>query len=467
MTTVAFCCSEAVPFAKTGGMADVCGTLPAELTEQGVETLIFLPFYRQIRDEHAGAEEVLPGVFRLQQKNAPDIYLIDQPEYFDREGLYGDINGDYPDNLERFDFFCRRSLEAMRDLKLGVDIVHCHDWQTGLIPVYLNYQYADDPVLGTIRSVLTIHNLAYQGLFPKEYFGKLPFADNVLQKAGFYFYGKLSLLRAGIVSADHVTTVSPRYAQEIRTEEKGCGMHDVLADRGDSLSGILNGLDYGFWDPEHDGLIKQRFSAQTPEGKTVNKKELQLLSGLPPRADVPVFGFVGRLSHQKGIDLLADSVSSLMENDAQLIMLGVGDRDAQDKVLQIADRFPNKAAAHVAFDEDLAHQVYAGSDFFLMPSVFEPCGLSQMISMAYGTLPIVYQTGGLADTVIDVRDDGNGLVFDEYSREAFVSTLNRAVDMYTGHSGMDEAVSQAFASRFPWETAAEQYRDLYRTLQTV
>lgn len=460
---IVFCASEIFPFSKTGGLADVCGALPLALNDLGMKVSIFQPKYRCIDEKKFGLEKVRDGLFKARFHKSIDVYFIDCPDLYDRDGIYGDENGDYPDNFERFDCFNRKVLEALKQIGDPVDVIHCHDWQTSLIPVYLKFQYQDDAFFKNIKSVLTIHNLAYQGLFPKEFFGRFDFAsEESLQQSGMYFYGKLSLLRAGIVSSDVVTTVSAQYAKEIQTEEMGCGMDDVLSARKNGVAGVLNGLDYSVWDPECDGLIASRYSGDAPELKSANKSELQLNAGLPVRADVPVFGFVGRFSHQKGVDLLAESASALLENDIQLVFLGVGDQESQKKIADIANRYPNKVALYLAFDEQLAHQIYAGSDFFLMPSIFEPCGLSQMISLCYGTIPIVYKTGGLADTVTDVADGGNGFVFDQYRKDAFVKTVFEAIDLYHDCAAMSEVVARTFQDRFLWDDAAKHYQAIYR-----
>lgn len=462
---VAVCSSEIFPYTKTGGLADVCGALPLALRQIGVDVVLIQPKYRQVETQRFGMENVGEGLFKAKLNRDIDAYFIDCPKYYDRDGIYGDRDGDYGDNFERFDYFCRKVFDVITGQDLAVDILHCHDWQTGLIPVYLKFAFHADKALRSLKTVFSIHNLSYQGLFPKEYFGKFDFAsEEALQKSGMYFYGKISLLRAGIVSSDAVTTVSPQYAQEIQTPEQGCGMHDVLQGRHNGVTGILNGLDYSIWDPQHDGLIAQRYSDKSFDGKQMNKKEVQLFSGLPARPDVPLFGFVGRLSYQKGVDLIAHSASALLENDIQMVFLGVGDEESQRTIAALADQYPNKVAVHLLFDEGLAHQIYAGSDFFLMPSRYEPCGLSQMISLCYGTIPIVYKTGGLADTVQDAAEGGNGLVFENYCKDDFVAAVFRAIDLFSNESAMNRVIECALTSRFSWEDSAEQYKKLYTGL---
>lgn len=462
---VVFCSSEIVPYAKTGGLADVCGALPVALHELGHTVKLFLPKYRCVNEKKFKLKRVDHGLFKARFHQGIDCYFIDCPPLYDRDGLYGDMNGDYVDNFERFEYFNRRVLEVLKESDEPIDIIHCHDWQTGLIPVYLKFQYQQDPFFQKIKTVFTIHNLAYQGLFPKEYFGRMDLAsEETLQRSGIYFYGKLSLLRAGIVSSDIVTTVSSQYAKEIQSVDHGCGMDDVLSARANGVQGILNGLDYSIWGPEYDGLIASRYSSVAPEGKKVNKAELQLQSGLSAKANIPVFGMVGRLSHQKGVDLLAESASVLVENDLQIVILGVGDLESEKKIADIADAYPNKVKLYLTFDEQMAHQIYAGSDFFLMPSIYEPCGLSQMISFCYGTIPIVYRTGGLADTVIDMTQNGNGFIFDNYTKEGFVEAVFRAIDLFHDPLKMDEVVAKAFDCRFDWKTSARRYEELYEEI---
>jgi len=468
------------PFAKTGGLGDVVGSLSGAVRALGHDVSVFMPRYRSIDIQQWELEtavdyfELIVGnqleatrVFTKKLANGVKVYFIEHPDYFMREELYGTIVGDYQDNDRRFIYFQRAVLEAAKKLKLAPDIVHCHDWQTGLVPVYLKTLEAGYTPFQKARSVFTIHNLAYQGLFPKEFFGKFDFdPDAVLQKAGFYFYGKISFLRAGIVSSDAVTTVSPQYAKEIQTKEQGCGMEDVLQQRKD-LVGILNGIDYSIWDPSCDGMIASRYSDKAPQGKIANKREAQLLSNLPTRAEVPLFAFIGRLSHQKGTDLIVETASRVLENDVQLIVVGQGDAESQRRIARIADQYPNKVAVHLVFDEPLAHQIYAGSDFFLMPSVYEPCGLSQMISLCYGTVPIVFKTGGLVDTVSDAAQGGNGIVFDRYQPDDFIAAVFRAIDLYADAARMDDVIVRAFTSRFPWKDSARRYQEVYQHLLGV
>jgi len=459
---IAFCSSEVVPFAKTGGMADVCGTLPLALEKLGQGSVIVLPGYESIDRGKYGFTQILDDVSQTTIGKNITVYLIESEKYFGRPegGLYGDANGDYPDNLERFDFYCRRTIELFKELKLNIDIVHCHDWQTALIPVYLKEKCSDEVCYKKIRSILSLHNLAYQGIFSAEDYKKLTFGDEVFQKA-FEFYGKANLLKAGIMYSDVVATVSPQYAREIQTTEFGAGLEGVLHSRGESVIGILNGLDYNTWDPRRDLNIPFTYSPEDPKPKAKDKESLQKKYNMPVRPETPVFSFVSRLSHQKGIDLLNNSIHDLMKLDVQLVFLGVGEEKYHQMLKSWVKQYPDKIGIKLAFDEEFAHEVYAGSDFFLMPSIYEPCGLSQMISLRYGTVPVVYRVGGLADTIVPHDQGGNGFVFIEYTPAAFCASVKKAVECFRDKQAFINIVAQAFKANFSWEDSARQYVGLY------
>ncbi len=457
---IAFCSSEVVPFAKTGGMADVCGSLPLHLEKLGHEVVIVLPGYGAIDRNKYRFTQIRDNVFQgLVGKNVL-VYLVESERYFSRAGLYGDQAGDYPDNLERFDFYCRRTLELFKDLKLRVDIVHCHDWQSALIPLYLKLKLNKDEFFKKTKTILSLHNLAYQGIFPAEQYKKLHFGEKVFAES-FEFYGKMNLLKAGIIYSDAVATVSPQYAREIQTVEFGCGLQGVLQSRGESVIGILNGLDYKYWDPSRERAIDFNYSPEDFGNKLKNKSVLQKKVGLPVKERVPLFGFVSRLSHQKGLDLLAQAMPQLMNMDIQMVFLGIGEEKYHQMLLSWAEKYPKKVAVNLAFDEEFSHLVYAGSDLFLMPSVYEPCGLSQLISMRYGTIPLVYRVGGLVDTVVPYDQDGNGFVFTEYTPQAFLNTVNQAVSSYLQPEIFRRIILQAFKVNFSWESSARQYVGLY------
>lgn len=458
---VAFFSSEVYPYAKTGGLADVCGALPLALEKLGASVIIFLPRYRSIDPQAFGLKRLNNHVWTSTLgKNIP-VYFIENERYFDRDGLYGDAAGDYPDNLERFQYYCAKSLEIIKQLNLKVDIAHCHDWQAALIPAYLKFLYGKDPFYSGIKSILTIHNLAYQGIFPKEKYPKLGLEERLFNQEGFEFYNQISLLKGGIVYSDVLTTVSNTYAKDIQTERLGCGLDGVLRRREDGIIGILNGIDDTTWNPAADENIAAKYSVQDMSKKYINKEDLQKISKLPVRKDVPLFGFVGRLSHQKGIDLIFEALETILKMDLQVVVKGVGDGKYYPLMEKMSAKYPEKLALHMTFDERLAHQVYAGSDIFLMPSVYEPCGLSQMISLRYGTVPLVYHTGGLVDTVQSFEKGGNGFVFKDYTNADFIKTVKTAVDLYHSKLKFEELAKRDLQYDFSWTRSAQQYFSLY------
>lgn len=463
---IAFCAAEAFPFAKRGGLGDVCGALPLALEKIGVDVSLFLPRYGCAREEGFKIENVRDRVAHTVLGKKVKVYFIEDEHLFGREEVYGDSNGDYADNLDRFQHYCAHVLDFLKQHKIKVDILHCHDWHAALIPVYLKERHASDPFFAKTKSILTIHNIAHQGLFAGSDYPKLGLRPQQFDQ--FEFYGKINFLKAGIMCSDQVTTVSPQYAREIQTKDFGCGLDGVLGARGDHIIGILNGLDEDIWSPERDPLIAKKFSLKNHDKvKPENKQALQRQLGLPEDGDVPLFGFLSRLWHQKGVDLLLEVIGKIRERGAQIVLMGVGDEQFQRKFLDWAKRYPKKIAAQIKFDEKLAHRIYAGSDFFLMPSRFEPCGLSQMISLHYGTIPVVYKTGGLADTVIDFRTDaakGNGLVFDRYTKEEFLKTVLAAFDLFSDAGRMKQLRENALRSDFSWRHSAVEYKALYRCL---
>jgi len=461
---VLFCASEVFPFAKTGGLADVCGTLPLALEKLGVNVSVALPRYKCVDPKKFNLKKLNKDVSTTKIGNNIEVYFIENEKYFNRDGLYGNAQGDYPDNLDRFLFYCRKTLELIKELSHKTNIIHCHDWQTALIPVYLKTLLKKDPFYKKMKSILTIHNLAFQGLFPREEYPKLNLDSNLFGIDGFEFYGHVNLFKAGILFSDKVTTVSPQYAKEIQTKEYGCGLDGVLRERHKSMVGILNGLDYDFWNPETDSHITKTFSSQTLHDKYVNKANLQQKCHLKVQENIPVFGFVARLSAQKGVDLLAEALEDFFKLDAQVVILGEGDGKYHKIFKDLAKRYHEKISIHFVFDETLAHLIYAGSDFFLMPSHYEPCGLSQMISLRYGTIPIVFKTGGLADTIVpfDAPDGkGNGFVFTHYDKKSFLKAMHQAVKVYHDHKSFQKLIAQAFECNFSWDEAARKYEHIY------
>ncbi len=419
---IAIVASEVVPFSKTGGLADVAGALPKFLEKRGHEVCVFTPLYKAVWDKFhptrtnhrisvpVGSDLVQGEVWR---ETLPDsnvtVYFIGNDNYFYRDGLYGDEKGDYSDNCSRFVFFSRGVLEAIKALNLKPDLINSNDWQSGLIPVYAKIADFDDPSIRKAAHVFTIHNLAYQGLFwhwdiPLTNIGWEHFNYKELE-----FYGKVNFMKGGIVFADTITTVSPTYAKEIQAdEESGAGLDGVLRDRGADVVGILNGIDYSVWNPEIDDLIPKKYSLDKPKGKAECKAELQKYAGLPAQPNVPLVGTISRLVDQKGFDLIAEIIDPLMQEEMQFVLLGTGLEKYHALFTEIVRRYPDKAAAFLKFDNKLAHMIEAGSDMFLMPSHYEPCGLNQMYSLKYGTVPVVRATGGLADTITDATPENAG-----------------------------------------------------------
>lgn len=461
---VAFVASEVAPFSKTGGLADVTAALPPALGAWGVEVATISPLYRSVRRHPLeatphrvrvplGGSVVEARVFR-----SGGVWFLEHDPFFDREGLYGTPNGDYADNAARFVFLSRGALELLKLLG-APDVVHAHDWQAGLVPLYLKTLYAAD--FPRTRSVLTIHNLAYQGLFPPSEYPITGLDWRHYTWKEIEFYGRVNFLKAGLVHADALTTVSPTYAREIQTPELGCGLDGVLRERSAALRGILNGVDYSEWDPSRDPHLPARYSPEDLSGKALCKAALQRRFGLPPRPETPVAGIVSRLSDQKGIDLLLEAAEALAAEDLEIVLLGSGDRSYQEAVLRMADRYRNRISVQVAFDNALAHLVEAGSDFYLMPSRYEPCGLNQMYSLRYGTVPVVRATGGLADTVID---GVTGFTFGPYTAAAFLQAVRRALRAYGDRPAWRRMMVEGMKQDFSWAVSAARYRDLYRTL---
>jgi len=455
---IVICASEVVPFAKTGGLADVCGALPPALEKLGHEVVIITPRYKA-STIHAPAPVVRIG-------DNVRVCFIEHHHYFGREGLYGEAGGEYHDNLERFAHFCHRSFQVLKEINFSPDIFHCHDWHTALIPVLLKINYQHDPFFKNTRSMLTIHNLAYQGVFPKYQYDKLGIAARIFHSQGLEFYDQVNILKGGIVFADAITTVSPQYAKEIQTKELGCSLDGVLRNRSQDIYGILNGLDYEAWNPKDDPFLEFPFEPfEVNEQKQNNKLAIQAALGLPLKEKVPVFGFVGRLCLQKGLELIKEAIDGIVAQDGQLIFTGVGDKKYHRMIEEAAQRHPRHVGKFLKFDERMAHKIYAASDFFLMPSLYEPCGLGQMIALRYGAIPIVYKTGGLADTIHlydPIHKTGNGFVFTEYTRDAFIKAVEEALKVYQHKAQMQDLLEQALRYRFSWEKSAREYVRIYQ-----
>ena len=483
---IVFLTTEAVPFAKTGGLADVCGTLPSRLAGLGHRTALIMPAFRSIRQSGLPIEstdisfaipmtdkKLIGG--RLLRSQLPggncDVWFIDQPQYFDRESLYGNAAGDYPDNAERFAFFCRAAIQAMIRIGWDLDIIHCNDWQTGLVPALIRAQPNLDKRVRSAATVTTIHNLAYQGSFGREAFQYTGLDWSHFNADEFEYYDQMNFLKTGIVTSDAITTVSPRYAQEICTPEHGCGLDHVLTGLSSRLSGITNGIDLGVWDPQIDTKIPYNYDLSTwREGKAANKRALQEQFNLPLDSDTPMIGLVGRLAEQKGWDLVLPVLRWHLSEGrpTQWIVLGSGDAQYEKGLIELAHEYPNQFALHIGFSDKLAHQIEAGTDIFVMPSRYEPCGLNQLYSLRYGTVPIVTPTGGLADTVVDTDEesikDGTATGFYIPSSDAasLDLTIGRALHMrYHNRDQWEQIVQTGMSQDWSWRKSANQYAKLY------
>jgi len=469
--------SELAPFAKSGGLADAVAGLAGALARNGDEVVVVLPKYRRVdapgaRVVHEGID-VETGAARLQVRLwsaalADDLtlLLIDAPDLFDRPGLYGEDGAAYADNLLRFAAFGRASLAALRAIGTPCEVLHSHDWQAALLAMVLKEELSDDPFFAASRSVLTIHNLAYQGQFPAEQYRDTGLDERYFAVRYVEFFGEVNLLKAGIVTADAITTVSPTYAREVLLPENGAGLDGVLRDRSDDFLGIRNGIDEQVWDPAADPHLACRFRAGAPQGKGKCRRALLDEIGLPQQPDLPVFGIASRLVEQKGIDLVIDVVPRFAGR-ARFVIVGTGERALESALRDLAADHPGHVAVRIAFDEGLAHRIQAGCDFLLMPSRFEPCGLNQMYAMRYGTIPVVSRVGGLVDTVVDVDarpGDSTGVMLPEVSVDGLARALERAIALHGEPRRRAALRRRGMAADFSWHGPAQVYRRLYRAV---
>ncbi len=469
--------SEAVPFAKTGGLADVAGSLSAKLASLGHDVFLVLPLYRETRSWAGNARRTLTlGVplgsetrslsVALLEKGNLRIAFVDDPAFFGRPGVYGENGADYADNDRRYSLFCRAVLEAAKALEFAPEIVHAHDWQTGLLPILLKRLYAGDPVLGRAHSVFTVHNMAYQGLFPASSVTLSGLSLKEMSPSSLEFYGKASFLKAGLVFADRLTTVSPTYAREIQDSiETGCGMEGILRQRSRFLTGILNGLDVDYWDPEKDPNLPEPYGAATvfQGGKAAAKRALRQECGLKVDGSLPLIGIVSRLDRQKGLDVAIAALERRL-GGFELAVLGSGDPALAASIRQYASRHPSRIYFREGFDESFAHGLYAASDIFLMPSRFEPCGLGQMIAMRYGAVVVGSRAGGLADTVFEADSgSGNGFLAEPGDVESLGRALDRALEAFHGPM-WPKLVERGMRTDFSWDRSARAYIELYENL---
>ena len=473
--------SEVHPFSKTGGLADMVGALGKALARAGHETRIVTPLYRGIREKYPqiqrvdwwfdlplGTRRVQAELWSLEIENGPLVYFIHQPDFYQRAGLYQENDISYPDNAERFIFFSKCIAHLARYLPWRPDVVHINDWQTGLVPALILHQRRAEGWGNPPPTCLTIHNLAYQGIFPPGAFALTNLPGEFFTIEGAEFYGQLNCLKAGIAFADAIITVSPRYAREIMTEEFGCALDGLLRRRQKRLFGILNGVDHEEWNPATDPLLPQTFSVRRLAGKTACKLALQNEMGLPESADTPLFGTISRLAEQKGVDIQLGALEEMLSADIQFVQLGSGSLAYERGYYELARRFPSKVAVRVGYDEGLAHRIEAGCDFYLMPSRFEPSGLNQMYSLCYGTIPIVRSVGGLDDSVIDFTQDAaraNGIKFHEYTSRALAKAIRKALALYRHPNLLLCFRRNAMKSDFSWNQTVGEYLKIYATIK--
>lgn len=476
---VLFAASEVFPFAKTGGLGDVAGSLPQAVSKLGADIRVVMPNYQTISEQYKASMQFLGyiyvdlswrhqycGILKLEHDNIT-YYFLDNEYYFKRSQLYGDF-----DEAEQFTFFCKAILEMLTLIDFKPDIIHCNDWQTGVIGLLLKANYKSKPFYSKIKTVFTIHNLKYQGVFPKSILADLLGLDwQYYVPDGIEFNDNVNYMKAGLVYSDSISTVSPTYAQEIKSDFYGENLNGILINRSNNLYGILNGIDYEKNNPETDKRLYKNYSADNVLPKYENKRLLQQDLGLPTRPDVPVIGIVSRLTSQKGFDLIECVLEDILQMDLQFIILGTGDEHYKYLFESAAYRHRDKVSANITFSDTLAQRIYAGSDMFLMPSLFEPCGLSQMFSFRYGTIPIVRETGGLNDTVLSYNEStgaGNGFTFANYNAHDMLNTIRRAVDFYYNKKDIwNLLVQRGMRTDFSWNKSAQEYMEMYhRTLNS-
>ena len=472
---VLFVSSEVDPFVKTGGLADVAGSLPQAIKSEGHDIRVVLPEYKQIANDYLN-DMTLKTDFRVDvawrneyvgvnylEQNDVSTYFIDNKSYFYRDSLY-----DNEDKDLQFAFFCRAVLEMLPKIDFQPDIIHCNDWQTGPLSIMLKEDYQDDPFYNDIKTIYTIHNLRYQGVFDAGILADvLALDEKYFDNGSIEHDGLVNYMKMGLNFSDYITTVSKTYAEEIKTPEFGEGLDYVLRNNSENLFGIINGIDYDVYNPATDNRIYSNFSTNNLSGKWENKKELQKEMGLPQRNDIPLIGLISRLVDQKGLDLIAEVMDNLLEEKVQFLLLGTGQKEYEEFFAELARAYPNNISANIKYDANLAQKIYAGSDMFLMPSKYEPCGLGQLFSLRYGTIPIVRKTGGLADTIKDydkTSEKGNGFVFSKYDAGEMLDTIRRALSVYNNQRKWEKIVKNALKIDYSWNNSAQEYISLYQEI---
>jgi starch synthase len=475
---ILFATPEAVPFAKTGGLADVAGALPKFLQPLGCEIKLVMPYYRMVKDSGVpiqslgkeievplGNEIIKADLYQGQLDQNLPVYFIGREEFFDREYLYGTAKGDYFDNAERFTFFSKAVLLFCQLEEFSPDIIHHHEWQTGLIPAYLKSIYRNDPFFSHTGVLFTLHNIAYQGLFKKEKFWLTGLPEEMYNPEGIEFWERINLMKAGIVYADVINTVSQKYSEEIQTPEYGYGLEGILRKKREDLYGILNGVDYREWDPSHDPHLVARYSLKDLSGKRACKKDLLKEFNLPAALEkAPLLGTISRLADQKGFDLLAEILDELFTLNIGFVLLGTGEQKYHALFEQVARKYPQKAGIRITYDEKLAHKIEAGADLYLMPSKYEPCGLNQIYSLKYGTIPVVRATGGLDDTIVNYNPatrKGNGFKFSRYDAKELLNQIKTAIGFFYQPEHWKQILQNAMTADFSWQKSAKAYLQLY------
>lgn len=472
--------SELFPYSKTGGLADMVAALGKSLAQAGHQVSVVTPLYKRVREQKLPLQKLdwnldIPldwrmihgDIYRLKQSENLSIYFIEQPGYFDRNGIYNENNLDYGDNAERFIFFCKAVVNLAQYMPEQPEVIHVHDWQTGCIPLLIRELRDSGKLTHPIKTCLTIHNLAYQGVFHSGTFQMLNLPWHYFSMEECEYYGNLNMLKTGIVFADALTTVSPKYAKEILGAEYGENLNNVLRARSNILTGILNGADYDIWQTEENPALPYPYSGENMSGKTKNKIALQKELGLPVNPDIPVFGNIGRMAEQKGIDIMLPAIEDILDAGIQFVCLGSGLSRYEDQINRLQSRYPDKVAVYIGYNDKLAHRVTAGIDFFVMPSRYEPCGLNQMYSLRFGTIPIVRATGGLDDSVIDTKEDkkqANGFKFYRYTPLDLGRTMIRALAVYYSPTQFKQMQQNAISADFSWKRTAQKYTLVYQDI---
>jgi starch synthase len=470
---ILFVASEGLPFSKTGGLADVVEALPKALVGLGHDVAVVLPRYRNTPVKKVvlksltvpmGTSLRFPAIAEGPRPHGVQYFFVDDPEYFDRDQLYGLAGRDYPDNAERFAEFARAAIELAKQA-WQPDLIHCHDWQSALVPVLLRTSYSADPQLSNLPVVFTIHNMGYHGLFPRDVLAKIGLPDSLFRMDALEFFGHVNYLKGALIFSDYLTTVSRKYAEEIQTTEYGHGLDGVVRTRADNLVGILNGVDYSVWNPELDSLIAARYSAKDLGGKQICKGDLLTEFQLPgENLQRPLIGIVSRFADQKGFDLLTQVADALMQEDLAIVALGAGEAKHERMFRELAQQFPKRLAVKIAYDNAIAHKIEAGADMFLMPSRYEPCGLNQIYSLRYGTVPVVRATGGLDDTIEPydrTTGRGTGFKFSEYTGKALLGALHEALALFPDKIAWRRLQTNGMAKDFSWNASALEYARLY------